>query len=89
MASLLGQKKFWLASVERAVLTFAQTLAAELAVFTTVEIKQLGLVGLPWNAMASVAVVAALVSLLTSIGKGARGSAGYQVTLKQDAAHAA
>lgn len=84
MPSLLKDKRFWLASAERAVLTSAQTLAAELAVFSAVEIREKGLEGLPWYAMISVAVVAGVLSFLSSIGKGGSGSAGYKVELSKD-----
>ena len=84
MTSLLSDKRFWLASTERAVLTMAQTFAAELAVFSAVEIREEGLDGLPWYPMISVAVVAGLLSFLASMGKGSSGSAGYQVTLREE-----
>lgn len=82
MASILGDKRFWLTSGERSLMTLGQTMAAELAVFSTVEIREKGLEGLPWTAMISVAVVAALVSLCTSIGKGTAGKVGAQVVLR-------
>lgn len=84
MTSLLSDKRFWLASTERAVLTMAQTFAAELAVFSAVEVREKGLDGLPWYPMISVAVVAGLLSFLISVGKGGSGSAGYQVTLREE-----
>lgn len=84
MTSLLSNKRFWLASTERAALTLAQTLAAELAVFSAVEVREKGLDGLPWYAMISVAVVAGLLSFLSSIGKGSSGSAGYKVELSKE-----
>ena len=79
--SLLADKRFWLNAGERAVLTFAQVLAAQLAVFEVADIEQMKLDGLPWSAMVSVAAVAALISLLTTIGKGSAGSAGSGVDL--------
>lgn len=82
--SLLADKRFWLNAAERAVLTFAQSLAAELAVFKIADIERLKLDGLPWYAMISVAVVASLISLLTSIGKGSKGSPGSGVGLKPE-----
>lgn len=84
MTSLLNDRRFWLASAERAVLTVAQTFAAELAVFSVVEVREKGLDGLPWYPMISVAVVAGLLSFLISVGKGGSGSAGYQVTLREE-----
>lgn len=82
--SLLADKRFWLNAAERAVLTFAQSLAAELAVFKVADIERLKLDGLPWYAMVSVAVVAALISLLTSIGKGSKGNSGSGTALKPE-----
>jgi len=52
---------FWKAAAERAIKTFAQALVAFLAVGT-------GLLDVDWVAAASVAGMAALLSLLTSIG---------------------
>lgn len=82
--SLLADKRFWACAAERAVLTFAQALVAELAVFKVADIERLKLHGLPWYAMISVAVIAALVSLLTTISKGVNGSAGTGVDLKAE-----
>lgn len=79
--SLLADKRFWLNAGERAVLTFAQALAAQLAVFEVADIEEMKLDGLPWSAMVSVSVVAAMISLLTTIGKGSAGSAGSGVDL--------
>ncbi len=79
--SLLADKRFWLNAGERAVLTFAQALAAQLAVFEVADIEEMKLDGLPWSAMVSVSVVASLISLLTTIGKGSAGSAGSGVDL--------
>lgn len=79
--SLLADKRFWMNAAERSVLTGAQVMAAELAVFQVGDIRELGLDGLPWYAMVSVAVVAALASLLTTLGKGLGGRAGLGVAL--------
>lgn len=57
---------FWLAAGERAFKTFAQVL---LGFMTT---GAIGITSLPWNEMLSVAVTAALASVLTSIVSGAR-----------------
>lgn len=82
--SLLADKRFWINAIERSVLTFAQSLVAELAVFEVADIEEMKLDGLPWYAMISVAVVAALISLLTTIGKGSSGSAGSGVDLQAE-----
>lgn len=82
--SLLTDRRFWRNAVERAVLTCAQTLAAELAVFQLADVRELKLHGLPWYAMISVAVLAALVSVLTTISKGALGNAGAGVALEPE-----
>jgi hypothetical protein len=79
--SLLADKRFWCNATERSVLTCAQTLAAELAVFQIADVRELGLAGLPWYAMISVAVVAGLISLLSTMAKGSAGSAGSGVEL--------
>ncbi len=58
-------KKFVLASIERAIKTFAQAAVAFLAAGAT------GLIDVDWVQLASVAGLAALVSILTSVGSGA------------------
>ena len=55
-------RTFWLAAGERSIKTFAQTLAAMLIADGT------GLLDSQWVARLSAAGMAALVSLLTSIG---------------------
>ena len=55
-------KTFWRAAIERAAKTFAQTLAAMLVADGS------GLLDARWLALLSVAGMAALVSVLTSIG---------------------
>jgi len=82
--SLLADKRFWMTAAERAVLTFAQALAAQLAVFSIADIDSMRLHGLPWYAMISVSVVAALISVLTTIGKGSAGNAGAGVDLASE-----
>lgn len=79
--SLLSDKRLWLNAAERAVLTFAQALVAQLAVFQIADIENAKFHGLPWYAMISVALVAALISLLVTIIKGASGTAGAGVDL--------
>jgi hypothetical protein len=59
---MLWTSAFWKGASERAVKTFAQTLAAVFVVGTT------GLLDVDWQASLSVAGAAALASLLTSIG---------------------
>lgn len=65
----LSSPDFWKQAAENAVVTGAASLAAQLAVFHTEEIQKLGLTGLPWDDMGSVAVVAALLAVLTAVGK--------------------
>ncbi|MER6605764.1 holin [Streptomyces sp. NPDC000927] len=61
--------RFWGASFERAILTIIQTMAAQVAVFTATDVEKLGLTGLSWGVMTSVAMFAGISSLLTSLGK--------------------
>ncbi|MCW2287051.1 r1t family holin [Leucobacter luti] len=63
-------KRFWIAAAERAVKTFAQTAVAILTAGAT------GLLDVDWGQMASVAGLAAVVSLLTSIASDGIGGAG-------------
>lgn len=58
---LMFTTKFWLASLERAVKTFAQTLLSFIVIGTT------GLIGFDWAAALSVAGAATLASILTSV----------------------
>lgn len=57
-------KHFWVDSLERAVKTFAQAAVALLTAGAT------GLLDVDWTQIASVAGLAAVVSVLTSIGSG-------------------
>lgn len=82
MASVLGDKKFWQAASEKAVMTFSQTMAAELVVFSVPDLRDKGLEGLPWVGMLTVAVIAAVVSLCTSVGKGSVGVVGPGTVLE-------
>lgn len=59
--------KFWKDAAERALKTFAQSAVAILALST-------GLIDVSWVHAASVAGLAALVSLLTSVGSAGVGS---------------
>lgn len=54
-------KKFWIASAERAIKTFVQALLA------TFGSAQLGILDLPWESAISLAATAALLSVLTSV----------------------
>ncbi len=60
-------KHFWLDAGERAVKTFAQ---ASVALLTA---GGVGLIGIDWLEVASVAGLAALVSVLTSVASTGRG----------------
>lgn len=59
---MLTTASFWKAAAERAVKTFAQTAAALLTGNVT------GLLEVDWISLVSVSGLAALVSLLTSVG---------------------
>lgn len=65
---------FWKAAFERAVKTFAQALAALLVADGT------GLLDTAWGTALSVAGMAAVVSLLTSVGSGTIGEGGPSLT---------
>jgi hypothetical protein len=62
MAVVLVTGAFWVAALERAVKTFAQSLAALLVADGT------GILSTAWGDRASIAAMAAVVSLLTSVG---------------------
>jgi hypothetical protein len=57
----MWSRKFWLATLERCLKTVAQTALASFAVGTT------SLLSVPWPAVAAVAGLAGVVSVLTSI----------------------
>lgn len=61
----LVSKDFWIATVERSIKTFAQTLVAVLTG------DEIGLLSVDWNKAAQVAALAAFISVLTSIGSAA------------------
>lgn len=75
-------RAFWAAAAERSVKTLAQTAAALLVGAGT------GLLDADWLAVASVSGMAAVVSLLTSVGSGALTDGGPSLTdaetLRQD-----
>lgn len=73
---MLWTLAFWKGAAERAVKTFAQTLAAYFVIGTT------GLLDVDWLTALSVAGAAAVASLLTSVGNadfvaGTQGRGGY------------
>lgn len=61
MKNTITNKLFWLDTAERAVKTFAQTAIATLSAGST------GLLNVDWPALLSVAGLAALLSVLTSV----------------------
>ncbi|QIK63188.1 holin [Leucobacter viscericola] len=74
-------KLFWKDAGERAVKTFAQAAVALLTAGAT------GLLGIDWPQLLSVAGLAALVSILTSVGSdsvGDRGTASLLVLSAED-----
>ena len=75
-------KEFWLAATERAVKTFAQTFGALIVG------NAIGIVGFDWIAAANVSGMAAVASVLTSVGSSKVGGPGPSVageTLAQTA----
>ena len=70
----LASKAFWAAAGERAVKTFAQTAVSLLVVGAT------GVLDVDWQAVGSASALAALVSLLTSIGSDAATGDGPSLT---------
>ena len=63
-------RSFWKATAERAIKTFAQTLAALLVAMPI----GVGLMGVDFAGFLGIAGLAALVSVLTSVGSGLNGS---------------
>lgn len=61
---------FWTAVAERSLKTFAQTLGALLGAGT------FGLLDAPWQASVSAAAMAAVLSVLTSVGSSTTGEPG-------------
>ena len=70
-------RAFWTATAERAVKTAAQTAAALLVAAGT------GLLDSDWTATASVSGMAALLSVLTSIGSAGVGNPGPSLTTEE------
>ena len=66
--SFLTKKLFWIDATERAIKTFAQ---AAVAILTA---DAVGLIGVDYIQLASIAGLASVVSLLTSIASGGVGS---------------
>ncbi|RII06969.1 hypothetical protein DSC45_34645 [Streptomyces sp. YIM 130001] len=73
-AAHLTTTRFWIATAERAVRTFAQTLIATLGLDTT------DLVNVPWERGLALAGAAALLSAPTSIATTGTGSDGPGLT---------
>lgn len=70
----LFSKQFWKAAAERAVKTFAQSAAALLTA------NAVGLLDADWTGIASVSGLAALVSVLTSVGSAGLNGSGPSLT---------
>lgn len=64
MTTFLASRKYWSDVIERAIKTAAQIAAATLTANAT------GLLDADWSAVASVAGLGALLSVLTSVGSG-------------------
>lgn len=67
-------REFWISATERAVKTSAQSLGA------TLTASAAGLLDAPWGASLSVAGMAAVLSLLTSIGSAGTTGGGPSAT---------
>jgi len=67
--SALTTKTFWIDAAERAVKTFAQS-----AVATLLASNVLGLISVDFGQLASIAGLATLISVLTSIGSAGTGN---------------
>lgn len=61
---MLTSKEFWVAALERALVTFASALIAAIGT------NQVGLLEIDWTGAASLAGTAAVLSILTSIVSG-------------------
>jgi hypothetical protein len=68
---------FWAAAFERAVKTFAQALLATLAA------GPFGVLDAPWQTAASLAGMAALLSILTSMASSSKGNPGPSLAGEQ------
>lgn len=78
MASLTS-KDFWKAALERAVKTFAQTLAAAITVTGVA-----GILDVAWPAALSASALASLLSVLTSVASdAATGGTGPSLTTEE------
>ena len=66
----MWSKEFWQATLERAIKTFAQSLASLLTG------DALGILDVDWGQSASVAAMATLLSVLTSVASSGIGNAG-------------
>lgn len=68
MVSLYWDRQFWVATAERAIKTFAQ------AVVALVGTSAMGILDVDWVQLGSVAALAALTSVLTSVASAERGA---------------
>ena len=75
--STLWTRDFWEATGERAVRTFAQSLLA------TLSVAGVGVVDADWGQALSVAAMAAVLSVLTSVGASAVGPAGPSLSVER------
>jgi hypothetical protein len=66
----MWSKTFWLATLERAIKTFAQVLAALLGA------EAVGVLEADWGQSASVAAMATVLSILTSVASSSVGNEG-------------
>ncbi|MEU7639887.1 MULTISPECIES: holin [unclassified Streptomyces] len=71
---MITTKAFWLATSERAVRTFAQTLLAALGLDTA------DLLTLPWAHSLTLAAIAAVLSVVTSLATASTGKPGPGIT---------
>lgn len=76
--SYLTSKSFWVAAAERAAKTASQVAVSILALDTT------GMVHANWLSLVSTAGLAALVSVLTSVGSGAVSPVGSPSLVRSD-----
>lgn len=81
---MITTKAFWKGAFERAIKTFAQAFVAVLTLTTGAEmLPSVGVLGVPWVDALSVALMATVLSVLTSIGN-AEFTAGAPAPREQD-----
>jgi hypothetical protein len=68
--SYLSTRVFWLATAERAVKTFAQALLAALTIAQTAGTLGVDVLNVNWATAVSLAIGAAILSVLTSVSSG-------------------